>query len=112
MAGFDSESGPGMGQAIREAGKAGQVVATCVEAEEQHLRLVKEGVLHGLRRPEAGAVHLPGRDDARRHRASAADLLGQRPGGGHLPAPVIHNTGTYTVTRETVDLFLPATSRG
>ena len=45
MAGFDSESGPGMGQAIKEAGKAGQIVATCVEAEEQHLRLLKEGVL-------------------------------------------------------------------
>ena len=46
MAGFDSESGPGMGQAIREAGKGGDLVATCVEAEEQHLRLVKEGMLH------------------------------------------------------------------
>src|SRR3982751_3621059 len=45
MAGFDSESGPGMGQAIKEAGKAGKVLATCVEAEEQHLRLLKEGVL-------------------------------------------------------------------
>jgi ABC-type sugar transport system substrate-binding protein len=45
MAGFDSESGPGMGQAIKEAGKAGKIVATCVDAEEQHLRLVKEGVL-------------------------------------------------------------------
>ena len=59
IAGFDSESGPGMGQAISEAGKAGRVVATCVEAEEQHLRLVKEGVLDRLRRPEARAVHLP-----------------------------------------------------
>src|SRR6185436_9112786 len=41
MAGFDS----GIGQAIREARKAGQVLATCVEAEEQHLRLLKDGVL-------------------------------------------------------------------
>ncbi len=32
MAGFDSESGPGMGQAIKEADRAGKVVATCVEA--------------------------------------------------------------------------------
>jgi ABC-type sugar transport system substrate-binding protein len=45
MAGFDSESGPGMGQAIKEAGEAGQVVATCVEAMEQHLRLLRDGVL-------------------------------------------------------------------
>jgi ABC-type sugar transport system substrate-binding protein len=42
MAGFDSESGPGIGQAIKEAGKAGQIVATCVDAEPQHLKLVKE----------------------------------------------------------------------
>src|SRR5258708_759163 len=33
MAGFDSESVPGFGQAIKEAGKAGQIVATCVETE-------------------------------------------------------------------------------
>src|SRR4029077_6596508 len=45
MAGFDPESGPGIGQAIKEANKAGKIVATCVDAEEQHLRLVKEGVL-------------------------------------------------------------------
>ncbi len=36
MAGFDSESGPGMGQAIKEAGKAGKIAATCVDAEQQH----------------------------------------------------------------------------
>jgi ribose transport system substrate-binding protein len=41
MAGFDSESGPGFGQAIKEAGLAGKIVATCVDAEPQHLRLVK-----------------------------------------------------------------------
>src|SRR5262245_33110577 len=37
MAGFDSESGPGFGQAVKEAGKAGKIIATCVDAEEQHL---------------------------------------------------------------------------
>jgi ABC-type sugar transport system substrate-binding protein len=48
MAGFDSESGPGMGQAIKEAGKTGQIIATCVDDQEQHLRLCKEGVLTAL----------------------------------------------------------------
>jgi hypothetical protein len=38
MAGFDSESGPGIGQAIKEAGLAGKLVATCVDAEPQHSR--------------------------------------------------------------------------
>src|SRR5262249_39735081 len=45
IAGFDSGSGPGRGQAIKEAGKAGRLVATSVEAQPQHLRLVKAGVL-------------------------------------------------------------------
>src|SRR6201996_5490442 len=45
MAGFDSESGPGFGQAIKEPGLEGKLVATCVDAEAQHLKLVKEGVL-------------------------------------------------------------------
>src|SRR3954447_8421290 len=36
IAGFDSESGPGIGEAVREAGKVGEVVATCVETEPQH----------------------------------------------------------------------------
>jgi ABC-type sugar transport system substrate-binding protein len=106
MAGFDSESGPGMGQAIREAGKAGRLVATCVEAEEQHLRLLRDGVLTacvGQKRElftyfgvkalhEVAHATLRLTDDDRR--------------AGITPIPVNYNTGTYTVTRDNVDLFL------
>jgi ABC-type sugar transport system substrate-binding protein len=106
MAGFDSESGPGMGQAIREAGKAGKLIATCVEAEAQHLRLVKEGVLTacvGQKRELFTymgvkalyeVVHSP-------LRFSADDAA-----AGIVPIPVNYNTGTYTVTRANVDYFL------
>lgn len=45
IAGFDSESGPGIGQAIKESGKAGQIIATCIECEAQHQQMVREGVL-------------------------------------------------------------------
>ena len=45
MAGFDSESCPGTGLASKEAGEAGQIVATCVDAEPAYLSLIKEGVL-------------------------------------------------------------------
>jgi ribose transport system substrate-binding protein len=107
MAGFDSESGPGMGQAIREASKGGQVVATCVEAEEQHLRLVKDGVLHACVGQKRALFTYQGVKtlDAIAHprlNFSANDRA-----AGISPAPVILHTGTYTVTRETVDLFLP-----
>jgi hypothetical protein len=48
MAGFDSETGRGMGHAIKESGRAGRIVATRVEAEEQRLHLLKKGVLTAL----------------------------------------------------------------
>ena len=99
MAGFDSESGPGMGQAIREAGKGGHMVATCVEAEEQHLRLVKEGMLHacvgqkralftyqGVKTLDAIATPVP------------PSCLPPTIGRPASPRPVILHTGTYTVT--------------
>jgi ABC-type sugar transport system substrate-binding protein len=106
MAGFDSESGPGMGQAVKEAGKVGQIVVTCVEAEQQHLQLVKEGALtacvgqkrelftyYGVK-TLFDIVHTRLRftnDDAK---------------AGVVPVPLVFHTGTYTVTRANVDAFL------
>jgi ABC-type sugar transport system substrate-binding protein len=106
MAGFDSESGPGIGQAIREAGQAGRVIGTSVEAEEQHLRLVREGVLFACVGQKRALFTYEGVKtlDAIAHprlRFSANDRA-----AGIAAAPQIQYTGTYTVTRETVDLFL------
>jgi ABC-type sugar transport system substrate-binding protein len=106
MAGFDSESGPGMGLAIKEAGKAGRVVATCVDAEPQHLRLVQGGVLTacvGQKRELFTYMGVKALHDAVHSplRFSADDRQ-----AGIVPIPVNFNTGTYTVTRDNVDLFL------
>ena len=106
MAGFDSESGPGIGQAIKEAGQAGRIIATCVDGEAQNLQLVKQGVLtaavcqkrelftyYGLR-ALYDMVHSPiafTADDKRL---------------GIFPIPANFNTGTYTVTRENVGAAL------
>src|SRR6266481_6111474 len=60
MAGFDSESGPGFGQAIKEAGLAGKIVATCVDAAPRHRRLVKEGVLPAAVGRKGGLVTVQG----------------------------------------------------
>jgi ribose transport system substrate-binding protein len=106
LAGFDSESGPGMGQAIRESGHVGRVVATCVETEEQHLRLLQEGVLTaciGQKRElftYFGVMAL--RDFAR----AAVQITPHGQAAGISPIPVNYNTGTFTVTRDNVDLFL------
>lgn len=106
MAGFDSESGPGIGQAIKEAGKTGQIVATCVDGEGPHFQLVKEGVLtavvcqkrelftyYGLK-ALFDIVHSSIKFTAADHRL------------GLYPIPVGFNTGTYTATRENVELLL------
>jgi ABC-type sugar transport system substrate-binding protein len=108
MAGFDSESGPGMAQAIKEAGKAGQIIATCVEAEEPHLRFLKEGVLTacvGQKRELFTYIGLKALYDVNH---SPVRFTSNDKAAGVTPIPVNVNTGTYTVTRETVGLFLKA----
>jgi ABC-type sugar transport system substrate-binding protein len=106
IAGFDSESGPGMGQAIREAGKAGQLVATCVEAEEQHLRLLKEGVLTACIGQKRELFTYYGVRALHDYVHATLQLSQNDRQAGMAPIPVSYNTGTYTVTRDNVDLFL------
>lgn len=48
ICGFDAMSGPGIGLAIKEAGKAGKVKVTTVDWEPEHLKLVQEGVIDVL----------------------------------------------------------------
>jgi ribose transport system substrate-binding protein len=106
MAGFDSESGPGMGQAIKEAGKAGKVLATCVEAEEQHLRLIKEGVLTagiGQKRELFTYMGVKALVDINH---SPIQFTSDDKKAGVVPIPINYNTGTYTVTKENVHFFL------
>lgn len=108
MAGFDSESGPGMGQAVKEAGKAGKLVVTCVEAEEQHLRLVKEGVITAAIGQKRELFTYMGLRALYNVRHSPLRFTSDDRKAGIVPIAVNYNTGTYTVTKENVDLFLTA----
>jgi len=106
MAGFDSESGPGLAQAIKEAGKTGRIVATCVEAEEPHLRFLKEGVLSacvGQKRELFTYLGVRALYDANH---SKIRFTRNDQAAGVSPIASSCNTGTFTVTRQTVDLFL------
>src|SRR5262249_13105907 len=106
MAGFDSESGPGMGLALKEAGRAGKVVATCVETQPQHLRLIQEGVLTacvGQKRELFTYMGVKALYDCVH---SPLHFSADDRAAGVAPIPVNYNTGTYTVTRDNVDLFL------
>jgi ABC-type sugar transport system substrate-binding protein len=106
MAGFDSESGPGMGQAIREAGKAGRLVATCVEAEEQHLRLLRDGVLTACVGQKRQLFTYYGVRALYDFNHATVQRTADDRRAGITPIPVNYNTGTFTVTRDNVDLFL------
>jgi len=48
VCGFDSNSGPGIALAVREAGKAGTIKITTVDWEPEHLQLVKDGTIQML----------------------------------------------------------------
>jgi ribose transport system substrate-binding protein len=106
MAGFDSESGPGMGQAIKEARKAGQILATCVDDSEQHLRLCKEGVLTVLVGQKRELFTYFGVKALYEIRHSPLKFTSNDRAAGIWPIAVNYNTGAYTITRDNVDLFL------
>ncbi|MDF2614607.1 MAG: periplasmic binding protein/LacI transcriptional regulator [Clostridia bacterium] len=48
ICGFDSNSGPGIGEAIKEADKIGKVKVTCVDMEPEHIKLLKQGIVQKL----------------------------------------------------------------
>ena len=106
MAGFDSESGPGMGQAIKEAGKSGKIVATTVDTEEQHLRLLKEGVLTACVGQKRELFTYYGVKTLFEVNRARIKFTPDDRKAGITPIPINFNTGTFTVTKENVNLFL------
>ncbi len=48
IAGFDSNSGPGIAEAIKELGLAGKIKVTCVDIAPVHLQLVRDGYVQKL----------------------------------------------------------------
>jgi ABC-type sugar transport system substrate-binding protein len=106
IAGFDSESGPGAGLAVKEARKAGQIVVTCVDAEPQHLQLVKQGVITaavGQKRELFTYLGVKTLFEVNRARVK---FTSDDKKAGIVPIAVRYDTGTYTVTKDNVDLFL------
>jgi ABC-type sugar transport system substrate-binding protein len=106
IAGFDSESGPGIGQAVKEANKNGQVVCTAVEAEPQHLQLVNEGALTAVVGQKRALFTYYGMRVLYDIVHAKVRFTGNDRALGVLPAPTTVNTGTFTVTRENVAALL------
>jgi ABC-type sugar transport system substrate-binding protein len=106
MAGFDSESGPGMGQAIKEGDRAGKVIATCVEAEQQHLEFLRDGVLTACIGQKRGLFTYVGVQALFEVNRARLKFTNDDEKAGVSPIPVNYNTGTYTVTKQNVQYFL------
>lgn len=106
LCGFDSNSGPGMALAVKEAGKAGKVKITTVDWEPEHLQLVRDGVIHMLAGQKRelftwyGAqmlydmVHQTNRLSANDTQAHITNI------------PTIVNTGLLRITKQNVEQFI------
>lgn len=105
IAGFDSESGPGMGIAIKEAGMSGKIVATCVETEPQHLELIDEGILTAAIGQKRALFTYMGVKALYDYVHSPLKQNPKYANTGLSPLPVNYNTGTFIVTKKNVRLF-------
>ena len=104
--GFDSNSGPGMALAVREAGKAGKVKITTVDWEPAHLQLVKDGVIQMLAGQKRELFTWYGAQMLydmvhQTNRLSGNDRLA---GITNIPQEI--NTGLLKITKENVDQFI------
>lgn len=106
MAGFDSESGAGMGEAIRESGRTGKIVATCVDSEPQQLRFIKEGVLTASVGQKRKLFTYEGVRALHQYVHNTLRFTPDDKRAGISPIPVTYNTGTFIVDRSNVDIFL------
>lgn len=106
ICGFDSNSGPGMGLAVREAGKTGRIKITTVDWEPENLQLVKNGVIHMLvgQKRELftwyGAQFLYDMV----HRTNSLSSNDNRAGITSIPRHI--DTGLIKITPENVDEFM------
>lgn len=106
IAGFDSNSGPGMALSVKESGKVGKVKLTTVDAEPEHLALVRSGVIDylvGQKRELFTAMGAQLLFDMRHrtHRLSGNDAR-----AGVVPIPTSITTGSVEIDRSNVAHFL------
>ena len=104
--GFDSNSGPGIALAVREAGKVGKVKITTVDWEPEHLQLVKDGVIQMLAGQKRelftwyGAQFLYDMV----HQTNRIAQNDRKAGITNIPYTI--NTGLLKITKENVDQFI------
>lgn len=106
VAGFDGNSGPGIALSVKEANKVGKIKITTVDAEPEHLQLVKDGVIDylvGQKRElftQMGAQML----FDMRHKIIAFSKNDAKAGVVPIPKKII--TGSIEIDKSNIDLFI------
>jgi len=106
IAGFDSNSGPGMALSVKESGKAGKVHLTTVDAEPEHLRLVKEGVIDYLVGQKRELFTYMGAQFLFDMRHKTLQLSANDALAGVIPIPKSIITGSIEIDKTNVDIFI------
>jgi ABC-type sugar transport system substrate-binding protein len=108
ICGFDSNSGPGIGLAVKEAGKAGKIKVTTVDWEPEHMRLVKDGVIQLLVGQKRELFTWYGAQFLYDMVHQTNQLSNNDTKANIVPVPSTVNTGLLTITKDNVDQFLGA----
>jgi ABC-type sugar transport system substrate-binding protein len=106
IAGFDSNSGPGMALSVKEANKKGKVKLTTVDAEPEHLQLVKEGVISYLVGQKRELFTWLGAQFLYDMRHKSLPLSANDARAGIVPIPRTVITGSIEIDSSNVDIFL------
>jgi len=106
IAGFDSNSGPGIALSVKESGRVGKVKITTVDAEPEHLALVKEGVIDYLVGQKRALFTWLGAQFLFDMRHKTLPLSADDAEAGVIPVPQTVITGSIEIDRENVDQFI------
>lgn len=106
IAGFDSESGAGIGEAILESGKVGQIQGTCVDTEPRQLEYIKGNVLSASVGQKRELFTYQGLKALFAVVHNTLQFTASDSKAGIAPIPVYYNTGSFIVDSQNVDVFL------
>jgi ribose transport system substrate-binding protein len=106
LGGFDSNSGPGMALAVKEAGRTGKIRITTVDAEPEHLRLVREGAIDYLVGQKRELFTHLGAQFLFDMRHKTRPLSSNDARAGVVPIPTTVTTGSVEIDRTNVEAFL------
>ena len=106
IAGFDSNSGPGMALSVKEAGKEGKIKVTTVDAEPEHLKLVQEGVIDYLVGQKRELFTWLGAQFLFDMRHKTLPLSANDARAGVIPIPSTVITGSVEIDKTNVNQFI------